>query len=207
MSTSSRSGARRPPSTGDGYHHGNLRSALVEAAIALIEESDSADFSLREAARRVGVTVNASYRHFASKEDLMTAVAAEGFRRFSLALLKGSEQPGNAAERLMGSGRAYVRFACDHPALFRLMFSKFSAGRQSAELSETARLAYHTLRAGMATTLGRETDDPVVSIAAVRAWSLAHGLSYLILDGQLAAQPLTESELVEAILGQAPEAF
>jgi AcrR family transcriptional regulator len=207
MSTSSRPGAPRSSSAGDGYHHGNLRSALVEAAMELIEEGDSADFSLREAARRVGVTVNATYRHFASKEDLMTAVAAEGFRRFSLALLKGAEQPGSAAERLMGSGRAYVRFACDHPALFRLMFSKFSAGQQNAELSDTARLAYHTLRAGMASALDKAVDDPDVSIAAVRAWSLAHGLSYLILEGQLAAQPLSEDELVNAILGQPPAAF
>ena len=202
MSTSSRRAP--PPKPGDGDHHGNLRNALVEAAMGLIEQGDGTDFSLREAARQVGVTVNATYRHFASKEDLMTAVAAEGFRRFSLALLKGTEQQDSAEARLMGSGRAYVRFACDHPALFRLMFSRFSAGQTHPELASNARLAYHTLKAGMAQTLKKDVEDPAVAVAAVRAWSLAHGLSFLILDGQLAAQPLSEEELVNAILGEPP---
>lgn len=181
----STSGHTPPPPRPDGYHHGNLRSALVEAGIALLEQGDSADFSLRQAAKAVGVTVNASYRHFASKEDLMSAIAAEGFRRFSLALLKGADSGTNAKARLLGSGRAYVHFARQNPALFRLMFSRFSAAEKGAELSDAAGLAYHALQSAVVALLNKDPESAEVTLTCVKFWSLAHGLSSLILEQQL----------------------
>jgi len=182
------------------YHHGNLRSALVEAGIALLEQGDSADFSLREAARAVGVTVNASYRHFGNKDELMCAIAAEGFRRFSLALLSGASAGKDAAQRLLGSGRAYVRFARQHPALFRLMFSRFSAAQKGEELSEAAQLAYHPLKSGIAALLQQDVDSDVVALASLRAWSAAHGLAFLILDGQISDPPGGIDALIDTVL-------
>ena len=182
------------------YHHGNLRSALVEAGIALLEQGENADFSLREAARAVGVTVNASYRHFGNKDELLCAIAAESFRRFSLALLNGAGAGKDAAERLLGSGRAYVRFARQHPALFRLMFSRFSAAQKGEELSEAARLAYHPLKSGMAALLQQDIDSDTVALASLRAWSAAHGLAFLILDGQISDPPGGIDALIDMVL-------
>jgi AcrR family transcriptional regulator len=182
------------------YHHGNLRSALVEAGIALLEQGNNADFSLREAARAVGVTVNASYRHFSTKDELMCAIAAEGFRRFSLALLKGAGTGKDARKRLLGSGRAYVQFARQHPALFRLMFSRFSAGQKGEELSEAAQLAYHPLKSAMATLLQQDINSSAVALASIRAWSAAHGLAFLILDGQISDPPGGIDALIDTVL-------
>ncbi|MCK5875729.1 MAG: WHG domain-containing protein [Alcanivoracaceae bacterium] len=182
------------------YHHGNLRSALVEAGIALLEQGNNADFSLREAARAVGVTVNASYRHFSNKDELMCAIAAEGFRRFSLALLKGAGTGKDARKRLLGSGRAYVQFARQHPALFRLMFSRFSAGQKGEELSEAAQLAYHPLKSAMATLLQQDINSSAVALASIRAWSAAHGLAFLILDGQISDPPGGIDALIDTVL-------
>ncbi|MCH8544886.1 MAG: TetR/AcrR family transcriptional regulator [Alcanivorax sp.] len=182
------------------YHHGNLRQALVDAALALMVETGGTDFSLREAARRVGVTVNASYRHFRNKDALMVAIAAEGFRRFGRALMEGALEADDPQGRLLGSGRAYVRFARANPSLFRLMFSSFNVGRQEEELTLAGNQAFDVLKSGLATFLDKPADSPDVAVAALRAWSLAHGLSYLILDGQLAHLPLDEDTLIERVI-------
>lgn len=195
MSTSDKSASR-----GGSYHHGNLRQALVEAALGLMVETGGTDFSLREAARRVGVTVNASYRHFRNKEALMVAIAAEGFRRFSQALLSGAASGGSARDRLLGSGRAYVRFARANPSLFRLMFGNFSAGRQDEELVLAGGQALEVLKSGLAAYMNKPSDSDEVAVAALRAWALAHGLSYLMMDGQLAHLPWDADALIDRVI-------
>ena len=189
---------RKKPS--DRYHHGDLRSALVGAAISLLDAGDKSDFSLREAARAVGVTVNATYRHFANKEDLMAAVAAEGFRRFTADLINGAADKADPYQRLLGSGHAYVAFARSHPALFRLMFGRFSASHHGEELALAAGAAYQALKTGVAALHDLDVESAEVEMAATKGWCLAHGLCHLILDGQLDDSAENFDQRIDAIL-------
>ena len=184
MSTSNRSS----------YHHGALRPALIAAARALLDEGGPDAVGLREAARRVGVSATATYRHFKDKEALLAALAVEGFREFGAALAASDRAP----EPLPAMGAAYIDFALAKPGMFRLMFSPLLAARRDdEELQAAARAAFATLARGV----GARADapaEPQIPAAAIAAWSLVHGLSHLILDGVL---PKSEAEaLKRAIL-------
>jgi len=159
------------------YHHGALRPALIAAARALLDEGGPEAVGLREAARRVGVSPTATYRHFRDKEALLAAVAAEGFREFGAALAEG----GRAADPLAGIGAAYVDFALAKPGMFRLMFSPLLAAGDP-ELRAAAEPTFEILRGGVR---AHAPDSEGVDAAAIAAWSLVHGLSHLILDGVL----------------------
>jgi AcrR family transcriptional regulator len=104
------------------YHHGNLREALLKAAIRLIAEVGPAAFTLREVARRAGVSHNAPYRHFRDKDDLLAAVAAQGFRELTQAMLDAAARQSDTLQRLKHSGLAYVTFALRRPEHFTVMF-------------------------------------------------------------------------------------
>jgi AcrR family transcriptional regulator len=165
------------------YHHGDLRAALVAEALKLLEKQDLEQLSLREVARNVGVSATAVYRHFPSTGTLLKALAEHG-----LAML--AEQQQSAAAKAKGAaafaetGRAYVRFALANPNLFRLIFihtpSRLRPDAESPEGSP-ARL----LRSYVARGLGPRASPEQVFVAALRAWSLVHGLSMLILDEQV----------------------
>lgn len=185
------------------YHHGNLRAALVEAGLAQLREGGSAEPSLRELARRVGVSANATYRHFADKEALLTALAAEGFRQLAAAQLQAALAADEPVGRFFATGRAYVHFAREHPALFRLMFGRFALANRSEELEVSAGLAYEGLRHGVAAALRLMPDSEDVTVAAMHAWSLVHGLSHLILDGQFAVLGQDEDAMIDRVLLQA----
>ena len=167
----------------DAYHHGDLRAALVGAALKLLEKRDFEQLSLREVARNVGVSATAVYRHFPSKESLLEALAEHG-----LAMLAEQQKwaAAKAADRgaFAQTGRAYVRFALANPNLFRLIFihrpSRLRPDVDSPEGSP-ARL----LRSNIAKSLGPRATQEQVFVAALRAWSLVHGLSMLILDEQV----------------------
>lgn len=190
MSTSNRSS----------YHHGALRPALIAAARALLDEGGPDAVGLREAARRVGVSPTATYRHFKDKEALLAALAVEGFREFGAALAASD----SAAAPLPAMGAAYIDFALAKPGMFRLMFSPLLAARRDdEELHAAARAAFATLVRGV----GAPADAPAgsqVPAAAMAAWSLVHGLAHLVLDGVL---PKSEAETFKrAILAPpAPE--
>jgi AcrR family transcriptional regulator len=161
------------------YHHGNLRPALIAAARALLDEGGPNSVGLREAARRVGVSPTATYRHFRDKDDLLASVAAEGFREFSAALA----QAGCEGQPLSAMGAAYVDFALARPGMFRLMFSPLIAKREAyPELREAADEAFAVLRRGVESCAPQGEG---VEAAALAAWSLVHGLVHLILDGVL----------------------
>ena len=142
------------------YHHGDLRSAVLAAAWDMLETEGVGGLSVREAARRAGVSHNAPYRHFSDRDALLDALVIEGF-----------EQLEKAIERRTGRelGEAYVAFALERPQRFRLMFSRAGA---SADLQ--ARFA------GLFATLGTDA-----TAAGAAAWSLVHGLAALILEGRL----------------------
>ncbi len=199
VSTSTRRKADKAPS----YHHGNLRAALVAVGLKLLESGQSAEFSQRELTRQVGVSANAAYRHFASKEDLLTAMAAEGFRQLINDQAAAIQKRSGAAERFLGAGRAYVGFARRHPALFRLMFSRFAAANRSEELNAAAQLAYEGMRYSAAAALEKPVNDAQVTVMAMRAWSTVHGLSQLIIDGQFDRHTDDIDKLVDTVLEQA----
>jgi AcrR family transcriptional regulator len=179
------------------YHHGALRDALVEAAAQLAAERGVAALSLREAARRAGVSQAAPYHYFADKSALLAAVAEEGFRKLDLSQAAALEQaPADPNQRLQALGAAYVRFALDRPHYFKVMFRP--------HLMEQARYpALHDVARGMFERLvectraarlahGHDDEDPLA--AATLVWSVPHGLALLYLDG-----PISESTSPRAL--------
>jgi len=162
------------------YHHGGLRPALIAAARALVEESGVGAVSLRATARHVGVSAPATYRHFASKDALLAAVAAEGFRDLGAAVTAAARGQGDV---LSAMAMAYVRFALERRGVFRLMFGPELAKRANyPELKSAADEAFQYLQGGVRGS-GRAARDS--RLAAVAAWALVHGLAQLFLDGLL----------------------
>jgi AcrR family transcriptional regulator len=170
------------------YHHGDLRQSLIDAAIALIGEEGIGDLSLRQVARRAGVSHNAPYRHFEDKEALLAAVAGQGFQSLQTAMESAQQSiPSDSSQRLEAIGIAYVNFALAHPAYYRLMFgdyrcnfSKYSALTEAAQQSFMVLVS--TIREGQVAGIFRLADP--VDLARV-AWSLVHGQSMLALDNKL----------------------
>ncbi len=169
--------SRRRRDRGSAYHHGALPEALLQAAGELLEAHGPAALSLRETARRAGVSHAAPYRHYKDREALLAAVAAEGFQRLEGAISAG---PRPGAEAM---GLAYVRFALAHPQRFRLMFGGVLGTHEHPELRESAARAFSRLVDAFA-ALGGDRD---ARVAAAAAWSLVHGLSQLLLEGHLGA--------------------
>lgn len=199
MSTSRKKQIDEAPS----YHHGNLREALVEEGLKLLESGGTADFSLRELARRVGVSANATYRHFESKEALLAAMAAEGFRRLAQVQMQAMQDKGSMSAAFFASGRAYVDFARCNPGLFRLIFGRFTGSTQSEEMAAAGQVAFDGLRFAVAKILGKAVESREVEIGALQSWSLVHGLSHLVLDGKLDGRRDDVDTLIDAVLGQA----
>lgn len=174
------------------YHHGDLRRSLIEAASSLLSEGQHWDFSLREVARRAGVSHNAPYNHFAEKHDLLVAIAAAGFRELRdrmEAAVQGMEDPKTA---LIKTAVVYVTFGLENPARYRLMFGSAlrSSSAASSEPFEVARKGTRAVlddiisrgaRAGIfAASPGKKEE---LQVAVLAAWSTVHGLTLLTLDG------------------------
>ena len=170
------------------YHHGNLKQNLLErTAVALIGEVGPQAFTLREVARRAGVSHNAPYRHFLDKDDLLAEVAAQGFDRLDEAMKKSMKKGHTAAERLRLAGRGYVQFALEWPQHILVMFEQPRPVEQRAEHAAAAERAFQTLvDAIVAVQLegGLPKGDPYP--LAVVAWSGVHGgPAKLAIGGQL----------------------
>ncbi len=168
-----------------GYHHGGLKDALVEAARALMAEHGPAGFTLAEAAKRVGVTTAAPYRHFADRNDLMSELARRGFDLFAerLATAWDDGKPdARAAFRRMG--RTYLGFAAAEPGLYAAMFDSAKSLRGLAALS-VANKAFDGLCRATAGVLAANGDPREVRIFALQIWALAHGAAMLALAGHL----------------------
>lgn len=162
------------------YHHGHLREALLKAAIQLIAEVGPAGFTLREVARRAGVSHNAPYRHFPDREDLLAAVAAQGFRELNSAMLEAVTHHRSSVGRLKGAGLAYVEFALRRPEHFTVMFEAAVSKHRTPDSTEAAEHAFGTLL-----TLVKSCQDenrlPSVDVRqlALLAWSMVHGIAKL----------------------------
>ena len=167
------------------YHHGDLHNALVNAALAILRDVGPAALSLRAVARQAGVSAMAPYRHFADKEALLAGVAAMGFDQFTQRLQHAKCRDCDARSALVAQGIAYIRFAHDEPALFRLMFGPMISGVAAIEtLTAAGAPAYAALQDAVvafqpdATPAARED-------LTLACWSVVHGLACLQVDGRV----------------------
>lgn len=163
----------------DRYHHGDLRRALVEAALELLLEGGTEALGMRELARRVGVSAAAPYRHFRDKQALIQAVAAAGFALF-LEAVEAAKAGVPQDEQFGAMAEAYVQFALRYPRLYKLMFSSELGKFEDKDLRRAADAAYASLAVAAAK---EDPDSP--GEAAISAWAFVHGLSMLLLDEQL----------------------
>ncbi|MEM6785486.1 MAG: TetR/AcrR family transcriptional regulator [Bacteroidota bacterium] len=191
----------------DSYHHGALRSALLDAATDLLTTDGVDGVTMRALAERTGVSRTAPYRHFANKDALLEAVAAEGFAQLQAILKRLAEGAPPAstkeAERVHFAeiGAAYVRFADAHPAHYRLMYGSDALARSAhPALQAAADAAYAELVRLLSDAQARGTIRSNVGSEqqAYIAWGLVHGLASLLVDGQM-ERPAD----VEALAGQA----
>lgn len=181
------------PSTSAGptsasYHHGDLRRALIETALTMVREEGAWNFTLREVARRAGVSHAAPYNHFPEKAALLAEVGVLGFEALRREMEAGaSALPHSAREALSGIGAAYIRFGVENPAHYRLMFGAELAERgRHPVLDEAADAAFAVLaRALEQGQLAGEVRRDSVPEQALSAWSLVHGLTTLLIDRRL----------------------
>ena len=174
------------------YHHGDLQRAIVKAALEILAETQSLEFSLRELARRAGVSHNAPYKHFSDKRELFAAVSAAGFEM--LAKRMGREIAGrrDAREQLFAMLRAYIDHGVENPALYNLMFGGYLSGpdrsRPAIELAEAEKTKALLAGVIIAGGLGRAIphtprNERKIAGAILACWSLVHGLTLLLADG------------------------
>ncbi|TSJ60458.1 TetR/AcrR family transcriptional regulator [Starkeya sp. 3C] len=186
-----------------GYHHGNLREALMKAALDLIAEKGTAGATFAEAARRAGVSPAAPYRHFRDRDELLAAVAAEGFERFAKALQAGwNDGRPTAAEAYERMGRAYLDFARQHPAEYVAMFESGLPPEAHPVLDQAGQRAFGVLReaADVLVASMPVQGRPPALMVALHTWALAHGVASLFgrSDGSRRKLPMTPEDLLEA---------
>jgi AcrR family transcriptional regulator len=167
------------PSSTTQYHHGDLRAACLRAAMDLLEQDGAVGLSVRAVARRAGVSPGAPYRHYADRDALVSAVAAEGYRELSAYLSAAHPSP-STPEDLAAVAVAYVQFALEHPALFRTMFSDPCDADSSERVSATTAIAEYV---GALVRRAFPGADPGALSTAI--WAVVHGLAFLHLDGKL----------------------
>ena len=185
------------------YHHGNLREALVDAALDLIAEKGPAGFTFAEAARQAGVSPAAPYRHFRDRDALMADVARRGFERFEKELAaawdEGRPTLRQAFERI---GKAYLVFARNEPAYFSAMFESGVPISEHRELQEAGDRAFAVLRGACEALVAAMpvAKRPPAMMMALHIWSLSHGIASLFARGDAARRklPMAPEELLEA---------
>jgi AcrR family transcriptional regulator len=192
----------KPRST---YHHGDLPEALLAAADALIKEKGVGGFSLREAARKVGVDPAASYRHFRDKDAVVQALARRGFTRLAARMHEGLQEAGRSPERkLFTLGHTYVAFALDEPSAFRAMFGPTGVDARDDLLRGTYPVEqgpYHLVQRTLR-DWAREGEHKLdIDEASVTLWAGVHGLACLLIEGALRPGGATQRErAVEAAI-------
>jgi AcrR family transcriptional regulator len=191
------------------YHHGDLRTALIAAGGELLAENGERGFTLRECARRAGVSHAAPAHHFPSVGDLLAEIAAAGFEDLTTSMRKFAEEApaGEAPGRLMGLGRGYVAFALGNRAVFQLMFRSETFCFDNEHFAAARRAAFdclvHAVDAALPNAAPAER-----SLAVDRCWSIVHGFATLVIEGQICkdeTDPATIDARVAALLGVAPQ--
>ena len=179
------------------YHHGDLRKALLNAGLDILEDEGLAALSLRAVAARAGVSHAAPAHHFGNLRGLLTALVAIAFARFAAAMAaERAQAAADPAEQIRAAGRGYVAFAQRNPALFRLMFSSASLDAGDADLRRAGESAYRHLieiaepaaeALGAATEIGRREIAQFI-------WATIHGYAHLLVDGRLLGADLAEPD-------------
>ena len=169
-----------------GYHHGDLKRALTDAALCLVAEKGPKGFTLTEAARRAGVSAAAPYRHFADKDQLLAAAAEQGFLQLHAALTKAAHSARDPKCRLVALGRAYVHWAVTHPDYYHIMFGAQTGRSDHRGLVIAAGRAFNEVLEATTTYVASEamrSRDPRRLAGAL--WSLVHGIASLSIGGDL----------------------
>jgi AcrR family transcriptional regulator len=187
----------------DGYHHGGLRAALVEAASQAVDAGGPEAVSLRDLAKTLGVSTAAPYRHFADRRALLSEVAARGFEQLTRDYQRVTAENPDPVKGQREMARLYLGLAFGHPGLFRLMFDSDLLGPGApANLLEAAGAAWQALYASVR-RMDPGAGEAVLKRRTITGWSTLHGFITLLQGGRLRGfmtEPLTEGELVEAIL-------
>jgi len=187
-----------------GYHHGNLKEALVQAALDLIAQKGPAGFTFAEAARSAGVSPAAPYRHFRDRDELLASVAQQGFEQFEARLTTawddGRPNTPVAFERV---GKAYLAFAREHPAYYSAMFESGLPLESNPSLLVASERAFAIIRAAAERLVAMAPPGvprPPALMMALHIWSLSHGIASLFGRGDAAGRklPMTPEDLLEA---------
>jgi AcrR family transcriptional regulator len=186
-----------------GYHHGNLKEALVRAALELIAEKGPAGFTFADAARWAGVSAAAPYRHYRDRDELLSDVARRGFEEFELRLTRawdeGRPNPGAAFERV---GKAYLAFAREEPAFYSAMFEAGIPLDATPELRAAGDRAFAIVRNACETLLAAlpAPKRPPALMMALHIWSMSHGIASLFGRGEASQRklPMSAEDLLEA---------
>lgn len=180
----------------DSYHHGDLRSAAIALGLEKLASQEVPDLGLRAIARELGVSATALYRHFASKDALLEALAGEGIRQLGRSQVAAAAAAGGGYAAFQATGVAYVEWAVANPALFALTFA-CKPGPDMADADADDNDAFRQLQAGISGVLPQLEPGSDRASAAIHAWSLVHGLANLILAGQVAYDPA----LIRSVVG------
>jgi AcrR family transcriptional regulator len=186
-----------------GYHHGNLREALIRAALELIAQKGSAGFTFADAARWAGVSPAAPYRHFRDRDDLLANVALRGFEQFAVILAQAwDEGRPDSITALDRMGKAYLAFAHKEPAYYSAMFESGIPADTTPELRAAGDRAFAVLREAAEKVCAQmpQKSRPPALMMALHIWSLSHGIASLFGRGDAArrALPMLPEELLEA---------
>ena len=175
------------------YHHGDLRAALIEQGLRDLAGGAAGDLSLRAIARKVGVSATAVYRHFPDKTALIDALSIEGDRMLGEASRRAQESAGGGRMGFDATGRAYVRFALNHPALFRLMMARF---RGMPGDPDSQSIGLRLLVDNVAAMSAPDVPLAERALRALQSWALVHVLALLMLDGIVPA----DEALIDAVI-------
>jgi AcrR family transcriptional regulator len=187
-----------------GYHHGNLKEALLQAALDLIAQKGAYGFTFADAARMAGVSPAAPYRHFRDRDELLSSIAQRGFEQFEAVLSQawddGRPDTISAFQRV---GKAYLAFAHEKPAFYSAMFESGLATDLSAPLQAAAERAFAVIRAAaerLAALAPPNSPRPPALMMALHIWSMSHGVASLFARGDAARRklPMSAEELLEA---------
>jgi len=171
------------------YHHGDLRRALINAALRVVESQGAGAVTLREVARMVGVSHQAPYRHFADRSALLAAVAEEGFRELHTQLVEASRGEPDVLDALRACGVTYVLFAVAHPAHFRVMHSAEASSSNDPGLIAASDAVFALITRAVAEARTGQASEPATLAYALAAWSIVHGLASLLVEGALERRP------------------
>lgn len=172
----------------EAYHHGDLRTQLINATRRLVEEKGPDAFSVSEACRAAGVSTAAPYRHFSDKQDMLIAVAMDGMQRMRDQMLTAiKDLPQGTSQAIAAIGLVYVEFAQREPSVFRLMFGLTRHHRDNPDMIAQGAGSFGVLLHQIALCFDRDDDDAEVRRIGFTLWTFVHGLSFLLIDEKVDA--------------------